>query len=42
MKSFIIRNSEEIVLGALIFGLVTLITYNILTYGIINTSSFEF
>jgi hypothetical protein len=42
MKTFIIRNAEEILFATLIFGLVTLITYNALTYGIINTGSFEF
>ena len=42
MKSFIIRNSEEILFGVLVFALATLVTYNALTYGIANTGSFEF
>jgi hypothetical protein len=42
MKSFIIRNAEEILFATLVFALTTAVTYNALTYGIINTGSFEF
>jgi hypothetical protein len=42
MKTFIVKNTEGIILGTVLFGLVGLIVFNIITYGIYDTPSFEF
>ena len=42
MEAFILKNTEEIIAGTVLTLLVGLIVFNIITYGIYDTSSFEF
>tara|TARA_Y100000389_G_scaffold62195_1_gene58254 strand:- start:150 stop:278 length:129 start_codon:yes stop_codon:yes gene_type:complete len=42
MKTFIVKNTEGIILGTVLTLLVGLIVFNIITYGIYDTPSFEF
>jgi len=42
MKTFIVKNTEGIILGTVLTLLIGLIVFNIITYGIYDTSSFEF
>jgi hypothetical protein len=42
MKTFIVKNTEGIILGTVLTGLVCLILFNVITYGIYDTPSFEF
>ena len=41
MKTFVVKNTEEIILIGLIVALGAFVTYNALTYGIIDTGSFS-
>jgi len=42
MKTFIVKNTEGIILGTVLTLLVGVIVFNIITYGIYDTPSFEF
>jgi|TARA_B100000767_G_C19344600_1_gene361215 hypothetical protein len=42
MKTFIVKNTEGIILGTVLTLLVGVIVFNIITHGIYDTPSFEF